>query len=297
MLTIDERPIEKIHGIRGEKFKKFIIDLLLISGVKSKYVDEMTTDDKIVLYENAFTNKDYDNTNNYEFMELLGDVTCNKIIVWYLKKRFPILNNTDGVKVMARLRINLVSGKHFASIARQLGFLPYISYTSETMNEKQLNSVLEDVLEAFIGVTESIIDDKYEGLGYKVCYQIFEKILDKEYISLSYNDLYDPITRLKETFDYYNSESLKGNCPFIWGQMKWVVSKTEEGQHHVRFCQKNNITKEEKIISEDFGQYLDETKNKICDKYLSFLKSKGYEKKISSYYLMLDTYNKEVGAN
>ena len=293
----EEKPIEKIHGIRGEKFRHFVKDLLLISGVKSKYVEEMTSDENIILYENVFTNKDYDEHNNYEFMELMGDVTCNKIIVWYLKNRFPILNNTDGVKVMARLRINLVSGKHFAYIARKLGFLPYVSYTTETINEKQLNSILEDCLEAFIGATETIIDNKYEGLGYKVCYKIFEKILDEEYISLSYNDLYDPITRLKETFDYYNSESLKGTCPYIWGQMKWVVNKTEEGQHHVRFCQKNSLTKDEKLIREDFGQYLDETKNRICDNYLHFLKNEGYEKKISAYYLMLDNYNKEVGAN
>jgi dsRNA-specific ribonuclease len=272
----EEKVVEKIHGIRGEKFKKFITDLLLISGVKSKYVDKMITDENISLYENGFTNKDYDVVNNYEFMELLGDVTCNKIIVWYLKKRFPILNNTDGVKVMARLRINLVSGKHFAAIAKKLGFLPYISYTNETMNEKQLNSILEDVFEAFIGITETIIDKEYDGLGYKVCYHIFEKILDEEYISLSYKDLYDPITRLKETFDYYNSESLKGSCSYIWGNMKWVVTKTDEGQHHVRFCQKNSTTKEEKIITEGFGQYLDETKNKICESYLTFLKSKGY---------------------
>ena len=106
----------RINGTRGEDFKNFLKSILIISKIKKTYIDTIV-DEYINEYQIAFTHKDYDSINNYEFFELLGDGTCNKSISWYLSKRFPILNNSNGVKVLARLRINLVSGKNFAKLA------------------------------------------------------------------------------------------------------------------------------------------------------------------------------------
>jgi hypothetical protein len=65
-----------------------------------------------------------------------------------------------------------------------------------------MKSLLEDVFEAFLGATESIIDSCVEvGSGYKVIYSILENIFDDMDISLKYEDLYDAKTRIKETFD------------------------------------------------------------------------------------------------
>ena len=49
--------------------------------------------------------------------------------------------------------------------------------------------------------------DKKIGLsvGYSVCYNIVKELFDQVKISLKYEDLYDAITRLKETQDYWNS--------------------------------------------------------------------------------------------
>ena len=116
---IDEHFVnEKIHGVRGTSFQEFIRSLLLISKVKSKYIDTLTSEVNMKYYKIAFTHKEYDATENYEFFELLGDATLNKCLIWYLKDRFSVLNNAEGVKVLSRLKINLVSRESFSRIAR-----------------------------------------------------------------------------------------------------------------------------------------------------------------------------------
>jgi hypothetical protein len=42
-----------------------------------------------------------------------------------------------------------------------------------------------------------------DGYGYRVCYKILEHILDNMSIALSYEDIIDNITRVKETFDSF----------------------------------------------------------------------------------------------
>ena len=62
--------------------------------------------------------------------------------------------------------------------------------------------MLEDTFEAFLGVTEYLIDTQVcVGAGYAACYQILKNIFDDIDISLKYETLYDAKTRLKELFD------------------------------------------------------------------------------------------------
>jgi dsRNA-specific ribonuclease len=140
---------------RGEKFTKFIQNLLARSNLKRKYIEKLTEPESLQLYSDAFTHISIDPDRNYEYLEILGDVTCNKSIVWYIKERFPQLQNSDGVKVIARLRINLVSKKNFACLAEKLGFIDYISCETE-IKEQKGKSLLEDVFEAFFGATEML---------------------------------------------------------------------------------------------------------------------------------------------
>mgnify|MGYP001335382811 CR=1 FL=1 len=145
-------------GKRGQPFKLFIKQLLNRSHLKKKYIDILTNEDSMKLYVDAFTHISIDSDRNYEYLEILGDVTCNKSIVWYIKERFPQLQNSEGVKVIARLRINLVSKKNFAMIAERLGFIDFISCEKE-IKEQKGKSLLEDVFEAFFEATELLIDN------------------------------------------------------------------------------------------------------------------------------------------
>lgn len=76
----------------------------------------------MIFYGNAFTATTANKVDNYERFEQIGDVTANKFIVWYAYRRFPQLDCTDGVKVVARLRINYGAKQFFAPLGEQLDF-------------------------------------------------------------------------------------------------------------------------------------------------------------------------------
>jgi dsRNA-specific ribonuclease len=157
------------------------------------------------VYSQVFTHPSANDELNYEAFELAGDVTLNKAIVWYFLRRFPQLNCPKGVKVVTRLKIRYVSKKAFSNFAKDLGFWYFIS-ASDDVRAKEMKPALEDVFEAFTGATEYLIDKKIGlSVGYSVCYNIVKELFDQVKISLKYEDLYDAITRLKETQDYWNS--------------------------------------------------------------------------------------------
>jgi dsRNA-specific ribonuclease len=192
-------------GSRGSDFKDLIVRLLKKGKLKSKYINILTGTEAMKVYGSAFTSELVDPDNNYQVMEMVGDLTGNKFIVNYMYDRFPQLNCPEGVKVVARLRINYGAKQSFSEIARKLGFWDFISATND-LRQRKMKPLLEDVFEAFLGATERIVD-KYKrvGVGYAIVYDILASIFDGMDISLKYEDLYDPKTRLKELFDMYES--------------------------------------------------------------------------------------------
>jgi dsRNA-specific ribonuclease len=201
---------EIYYGVRDQQFKEFIFGLLKKGKVKTKYIDSLLTEDKLQMYSQAFTAASAHSEENYEIFEQLGDLSANKFIVWYMYQRFPFLKTPKGVKVVARLRINYGAKQSFAEIAEKLGFWPFITCAIDgtTNGQKYRNrhkkDLLEDVFEAFIGCTEFILDNELRtGVGYGIIYDILSNIFDEIPISLAYEDLFDPKTRLKEIFDCF----------------------------------------------------------------------------------------------
>ncbi len=193
-------------GIRGDSFKNLIKNILTRSNLKPKYIDELTSDENLKVYDQAFTAASANPKKNYEIFEQIGDLSVNKFIVWYAYRRFPQLECPLGVKVVARIRINYGSRQSFSEIGEQLGFWPYISADEEERAHKK-KDLLEDCVESFIGCTEQLLDKRYRpGVGYAIVYDILSSIFDKIDISLKYNDLYDAKTRLKELFDAYKDQ-------------------------------------------------------------------------------------------
>jgi len=174
--------------------------------LSKKYVDILTDDTSMKAYSQAFTSCTFNPSLNYEFFEQMGDVSANKFLVYYFYRRFPVLKCAQGVKVVARLKINYVSKDTFSRIAKQEGFWPYIQ-ASDEWKDRRSKDLLEDVFEAFIGATEYLIDHRVkQGLGAVVIGEYLTKVFDNENVSLAYNDLYDSKTRLKELFDKYGGE-------------------------------------------------------------------------------------------
>lgn len=278
----------KETGMNGEKFRRFIRHLLDLSGLKRVYLDRLTDKDGMRVYQEAFTHSSVDSQRNYEWLEILGDATLNKAIVWYVSKRFPILQNPEGVKVIARLKINMVSKKKFSEMATSLGMGDFIQYDVTALpahNSIAIRSILEDVFEAFFGATEWLIDSMVEpGSGYGVCYTILGKILDKTHISLEYNDLYDSVTRLKETFDIYRNR-LPGNIRYD--------SRREEYIQHVTIH--HSGPNGNHILGYGHAPTLDEARQVAATRAIENLDKKGISKPIPPYYLKIREWLKETG--
>ena len=209
----------------------------------------------------------------------------NKIILWYLKDRFPYLSNSNGVNVLSRLKINLVSKQSYSEWAKSLGFLEFISCDKEILR-KQESSLLEDCLEAFCGLTEEIIDSKIRGYsGVYFIAKLLEDLLDNQKISLKYSELYDSITRLKETFDKYNSNVNKGTCPYIWGQLQFQHEKDKEtNKFTVKLVQSNPSERRREVLLAGEGSSINDLKYSLAEQYLHFLTEKGFKKDESLYY-------------
>lgn len=200
-MSSSDESIEIFHAPRDESFRNLIKSLLSRGRMNPKYIEQILDMD---MYSKAFTHPTVDSENNYEFFEMMGDATVNCAIVWYLNKCFPHLHKPGGVKMIARLKINLVSKRTFGPLGEKLGLWPFVSADQET-RDNRMKQTLEDVFEAFFGVTCTLIDQRIkEGAGFKICYNIIKSIYDEliQPISLKYEDLFDAKTRLKETFDY-----------------------------------------------------------------------------------------------
>ena len=203
---------------RGLSFKDLIVKTLGKGNIKQKYVDILTSPEGMEIYGAAFTSELVDEENNYQVYEQLGDLSGNKFIVYYIYDRFPQLRCAEGVKVAARLRINLGSKNSFCSIGENYGFWDFISATND-LRQRKKKPLLEDVFEAFLGATEYILDQHTKvGVGYACVYKILKAIFDDIEISLKYEDLYDAKTRLKELFDIHSE---------ILGPLRYEESRDE----------------------------------------------------------------------
>jgi hypothetical protein len=208
------------YGIRDERFDTKIKDILKIGGLKDAIISKIYDENKSEWYK-VFTHKSVDFDNNYEYYECLGDSVVNHSIIEILNYRFPHFNCTEGVRLITRLKINLVSKKVLSDFSKELGFWDFISATFEIKLTK-MKPVLEDVFEGFMGLLSILMDrlcskDKDNvqvGAGYRVCFNIIRNIISKYPICgnlpgengvqiglLDYNLCVDFKTQLKEIFD------------------------------------------------------------------------------------------------
>lgn len=257
------------------EFTNLIRNILSKHGLlKKEYVDLITDRKGMNTYYQAFTSP-RTSPNNYEFYEILGDATLNKSIVWYLSRRFPQLNCPNQVKVIARLKINLVSRNVFSEFAAKLGFTPFINASPEELQVRK-KILLEDIFEAFFGVTESLIDSKIKmGAGYQIVYNIIKSLFDEIDISLKYEDLFDAKTRLKELFDTFSN---------VLGELKYYANKNSDSNIIFTVSVYRISPEGQKIrLSTAIGEKV-EAEQEASKIALAFLNSQGYVKKMPPEY-------------
>ena len=207
--AVDDSPI--VPGNRGPEFKDFISRLVARGKLTEKYINVLTGPEGMNLYSMVFTNSSADAVNNYEMMEMIGDTTCNKCLVWYFFYKYPHLNNKEGVKTIAKLKIFYAATKTFYMIAEKQGFMPFISARENRLHHLR-EKTMEDCFEAFFGATEYLLNTYVrEGVGYAICYEIFKSFFDELEIETRYYKLIDNITKLKELADghpYYQGAKI-----------------------------------------------------------------------------------------
>jgi dsRNA-specific ribonuclease len=274
-MKMTDQPLEIHRGIRGLEFKALILSLLERGNLKPKYVDFLTSPEAMEKYGQSFTSASADSKVNYEMYEQLGDLSVNKFVVWYSHKRFPQLNCPLGVKVAARLRINYGSRDSLSRIGEELGFWPFISASEEDRYHKK-KDLIEDCMESFVGCTEYMLDEEFiPGIGYPIVYNILKSIFDGIDISLAYDDLYDPKTRLKELFD--SRKDL--------GTWRMVATRGDDKITKVVVLVQNQQRGGNIVIGEGFAARKGDAEQKAATQALAIYKSRGIFKPVSAEYL------------
>jgi len=213
------------YGPRDDSFKKVIKNFLLNGNLKEKYLDLLLTPESLELYGKAFTSntihshldtvenkvvEDVESTDNYEMYEKLGDGVFQNFIVFYAFRYIKEDIRVSQVKVIATIKSKYGSREQFSPIAEKLGFWDYISASvyKRTHSKKALQ---EDVLEAIIGVTSLILDEKLRyGVGYAICYDILSNIFNKYVIiETEFGELQDFVSKLNEFSNKYKQYNFK----------------------------------------------------------------------------------------
>lgn len=275
----NDEPLVIYNGSRGDDFISTISSVFTKGHLKTEYTQWLLSKESLKIFNDVFTSNTANVLENYEVYEQLGDITVNKFIVWYMYKRFPQLNCAQGVKIVARLRINYCSKQSFAQIAESLGFWTYITASEEERNHNK-KPLLEDTLEAFFGAIEFIIDKHtLTGVGYAVVFDILETIFDNLHISLKYEDLYDAKTRLKELFDF---------CGDRLGTIKYEDDRNIDDKITTsciyQITPQNNRVK----IGEGSASLKADAQQRAAQKAIYFLKQQGFSKPVPEVYALFN---------
>jgi len=200
-----------IQGERGAEFKNFIMGLLKQGNLKPHYIEALTDENAMKKFDIAFTAPSANPNRNYDVYEQLGDLSINKFLVTYAYKRFSQINCPEGVEIASNVRITYGAKNKLYPVTEELGFWKFIT-ASKYDKSKNKKPLLEDCFESFIGCAESIIDERFKCyIGYSIVFSILQNIYNCIGMSIKYEDITDPITRLKELFD--KNQDILGKSP------------------------------------------------------------------------------------
>lgn len=268
------------YAPRDISFKKMLVKALTLTELSLEERNDIINEEALEKYSVAFTTSAVDPINNYEFIEILGDGTVNKIVLWYMTRRFPQINCSEAVDILTKLKIKYVQSNMLSGFSEKLGFWSFISTNID--REKHLYSkqkILEDVFESFIAITEIVFDKKYgKGRGYKYCYRIISKLLDEIDIRINYDDLISSTTLVKETADYYPQIKITYS--------KQVLESLSSNDEKVKIIATMDMldTKKKVVIGEGIGFSKDA--EKICnDNAIKTLRLMGLNKPTPLIYL------------
>ena len=235
------------YGLRNQSFKNLLWNILKKGKLKEHYINCLLTPEALAEYDKAFTSSTISShvdltsgkievnkiiSNNYETYEKLGDGIFDNFIGWYAFRRFGEVNNLEQVKLLHIIRSKYGSKKEFAPISESLGFWPYISSSVYARNHEK-KKLLEDVCEAFLGVTSFILDKNFRnGVGYAICYDILASIFDNIKFSTDFSEMIDYVTKLKQVFDKVKNVRIEYQDRKIGDQIHIMIyQRSQNGEY------------------------------------------------------------------
>ena len=130
------------------------------------------------LLSKSLTHKSFDNINNNEKLEFLGDRVLGLIISQKLLEKFPLEN--EGI--IDKKFSNLVNKKTCSSIARKLNLKKFLILGSSHKNlERSADKIVSDCLEAIVG---AIYLDGGLKVVQKFIFYFWQSYLDKSIVTL-----------------------------------------------------------------------------------------------------------------
>ncbi len=149
-------------------------------------VDKIKDLEKIIKYSfknnslllESLIHKSFDNTNNNEKLEFLGDRVLGLVISQKLLEKFP--NEKEGI--IDKKFANLVNKKTCSAVARKLNLKKFIFLGSSHRNlERSADKIVSDCLEAIVGAI--YIDGGLKN-AQKFILKFWEFYLDKSVITM-----------------------------------------------------------------------------------------------------------------
>ena len=179
----------------SQGLKQFLRYDILPKIVRSEAaLDKLVSPDAMKIWEVAFTNESF-NPNvgeNYEELELAGDVNLAAAYVKFMRASYPLITRSQ----LSEFRTKYLAKEFQSKLSASLGFGNHIR--SHFRNNTH---VLEDVLESFFGALDLIGDQEFKfgagsGLVYNMVVELYKDVEVDWEVTLG-----NPKTRVKEFYE------------------------------------------------------------------------------------------------
>ena len=197
-----------------DKIATFVSDILYRFGnVDPLMAKQLMDAEGIKIFRTAFTHWTVTFTNkselNFEVYETLGDVTFNKVIMFYLMRRFPELMTDPEANYKLteaqKLYKSRLLGYKFADELNLPSMVRWRNFKYGNNPQKIIemdNKFKTDVFESFLGAVELLIDTKvFPHAGYSVAYHILDTLLKDVDMTVDVALTKPPTGKLKELMD------------------------------------------------------------------------------------------------
>lgn len=280
-----------------EDFSKFLKEQLSRASLKNDVIDSLIKD--LEPWRICFVHKNIDPKNNYENYEFYGDKIVSAAAASFIQKKYG-----DKIKApvwLTKIYHHIVSSKILAKVGEIVGFSKFIKVNKqllrEEMNKKKVPSyipvesyklffsIIEDTVEAFFGCLSTLLEDRLSrGSALEICTRILHSYYRTVPIDISYENLFDPVTRLKELYQsqlrWFETTTGPGGRRQKTVYLEEKVKEAEDGSNLYQYTvygwmgQKEISEGNKVIIARLEGWEPDTVRNETARKALSYLKDR-----------------------